>query len=175
MPYFVCVDVYYHASGATAAALAFADWSDAAATEEVVVPVAAVAPYEPGKFYLRELPCIKAALAVLAKPPEIVIVDGYVWLTSESHPGLGAHLFAELSRTVPVIGVAKTAFHGATCAVEVLRGTSKTPLHITSAGMDVTHAAAHIQSMHGLHRIPTLLKRVDQLSKRKAPALGPGP
>lgn len=41
-----------------------------------------IAPYQPGEFYRRELPCL---LAVLACGPvaEVIVVDGYVWLGPE--------------------------------------------------------------------------------------------
>ena len=38
----------------------------------------------------------------------------------------------------------------------------------TAAGLDSNTAAGHIRDMHGPHRIPTLLKRVDQLSHIKS-------
>ena len=54
---------------------------------------------------------------------------------------------------------------GSTNAVEVFRGRSRSPLYVTAAGMDSSEAAGHIRSMHGKYRIPTLLKRVDRLSR----------
>ena len=96
---------------------------------------------------------------------ETIIVDGYVWLGPENRPGLGAHLYEALGKQVPVIGVAKSMFRGATNAEAVLRGRSRRPLYVTAAGMDPVIAAKNIQGMHGPHRIPTLLKRVDQLCR----------
>jgi deoxyribonuclease V len=66
---------------------------------------------------------------------------------------------------VPVIGVAKTAFHASQLAVPVLRGASQRALLVTSVGVDVQAAAAYIQRMHGPSRLPTLLKRVDRLCR----------
>ncbi len=40
-------------------------------------------------FYLRELPWIQAVLAKLDDPPEVIVVDGYVWLDEQESPGLG--------------------------------------------------------------------------------------
>ena len=77
-----------------------------------------------------------------------------------------ARIFNEvLGRAVPVIGVAKTRFAGATVAREVCRGMSNTPLFVTAAGLAVEAAARNIQAMHGQFRLPTLLKRVDQLCR----------
>jgi deoxyribonuclease V len=159
----VAVDVDYRARDVVAAAVGFEHWTDEhAAIEVIVTSDAPPAPYESGKFYLRELPHLRSALALITTPPTAIIVDGYVWLGQD--PGLGAHLYAALGHTTPIIGVAKTRFASAT-ATEVIRGASARPLYITAAGIDATAAAAHVLSMHGEHRIPTLLKRVDQLAR----------
>ena len=47
---------------------------------------------------------------------------------------------------------------------QYIRGTSKKPLYIT-AGIELQKAVENIQSMLGEHRIPTILKIVDSLSK----------
>jgi deoxyribonuclease V len=124
-----------------------------------------VQPYEPGQFFRRELPCLLSVLRKLP-PVEVVIIDGYVWLGGSDMPGLGAHLYQALGGRTAVIGVAKTIFKGAEAVCEVFRGKSKRPLFITVAGMSQECAAEHVRSMHGPYRIPTLLKRVDELSKR---------
>lgn len=166
-----CVDVDYRASGAVAACVLFRAWDDAASASETVIPIAHVEPYEPGQFYRRELPCLLAVLEAAGGSPDIVIVDGYVWLADERDPGLGAHLHQALSGRAAVVGVAKTRFASAGAAREILRGTSRHPLFVTAAGIDVDEAAAHVRAMHGPHRTPTLLKRVDQLCRgRAAPA-----
>jgi deoxyribonuclease V len=159
----VALDVDYREHAVVAAAIGFASWTDDRTTLEVVVASdAPPAPYEPGKFYLRELPHLRSALALIAPPLTAVIVDGYVWLGSQ--PGLGAHLYDLLGQTVPVIGIAKTQFAGAP-AIEVIRGASARPLYVTAAGIDATAASEHVLAMHGDHRIPTLLKRADQLAR----------
>jgi deoxyribonuclease V len=147
-----------------AAGLWFADWPDSASMVERVLPVERVEPYQPGQFFRRELPCL---LAVLATGPtaEVIVVDGYVWLEDESHPGLGAHLHRALDQKAAVIGVAKTSYRGSRLVREVRRGGSQNPLYITTAGIDLATAADHISRMHGPYRIPTLLKRVDQLCR----------
>jgi deoxyribonuclease V len=160
----VCVDVHYEDPAAVAAAVLFHRWTDAQPAAEVTERIAAVLPYEPGFFFRRELPCIEAVLRTAAVEPACVVIDGYVWLGPE-RPGLGAHLFGSLGARVPVVGVAKSEFEGATGAVEVLRGESRQPLFVTAAGIDPAVAADHIRSMSGPHRIPTLLKRVDQLCR----------
>jgi deoxyribonuclease V len=160
-----CVDVDYRSDRVVAACLGFEAWSDASArVEEVLVSMEPPAAYEPGAFFRRELPYVTGVLARLGEAPELVIVDGFVWL-AEGVPGLGAHLFAALGGRVSVVGVAKRPFRGGSVGVPVVRGSSRTPLFVTAAGMNVDEAARRVASMHGPHRIPTLLKRVDRVSR----------
>lgn len=161
----VALDVQYDdlAGTARAAAVGFAAWGDEVPAFEEAVIVAAVAPYEPGAFYRRELPCLLAVLAAVAGPVATVIVDGYVDL-APGRAGLGRHLYEALGERIPVVGVAKTRFFGADAA-PVRRGESARPLWVTAAGMAVEDAAAHVAAMHGPHRIPTLLTRVDGLAR----------
>jgi deoxyribonuclease V len=163
---FACVDVDYRAAGAVAACVLFRRWADADGSAELVEPIAEAQPYEPGQFYRRELPCLLSVLGKTNEPLKTIVVDGYVWLRDENSPGLGAHLYEALGRAVPVIGVAKTRFQSAGAAREVLRGDSQKPLYVSAAGIDPDKAARHIREMHGRFRVPTLLKRVDQLCRR---------
>jgi deoxyribonuclease V len=160
-----CVDVDYRDVGAVAACVCFQTWSDATPASESAIQIGDVEPYEPGQFYRRELPCILAVLKSLPDSPQVVIIDGYVGLGRQK-PGLGSHLYEALDRHVPVIGVAKTHFVGAEPVALVTRGRSRNPLYVTAAGIDVADAASNIKAMHGPYRIPTMLKRVDQLSRR---------
>jgi deoxyribonuclease V len=50
-------------------------------------------------------------------------------------------------------------------ALEVYRGGSKRPLFVTALGVDPQAAANDVQQMHGEHRLPTMLKRVDRLCR----------
>lgn len=150
------------AEEAVAAAVLFDAWDAAAPTAEQVTHVADVAPYEPGRFFARELPPLLAVLR-LAGAVDLVLVDGYAWLGPD-RPGLGAHLHDALGGRTPVVGVAKRPFRGAP-AVEVLRGQSARPLYVTAAGVEAATAAAGIRAMHGAHRVPTLLQRVDRLCR----------
>jgi deoxyribonuclease V len=161
----VCVDVDYRAAEVVAACVGFLDWTDAGpAIESVTRTSGAAAMYESGELYRRELPYVLAALAALASPPRVIVVDGYVWL-GPARLGLGAHLHAALGGGIAVVGVAKRRFEGATTAIPILRGTSQQPLFVTAAGTDVAAAAAAVTTMHGPHRIPTLIKRADRLGR----------
>ncbi len=160
-----CVDVAYENAAACAAGITFRDWADASPLEERVIPVQGVQPYQPGQFFRRELPCLLAVLRSLPSV-ELVIVDGYVWLGGTDKPGLGAHLHQALGGRAAVVGVAKSRFKGTGTAGEVFRGRSRRPLFITAVGLSQECAAQHVRSMHGPYRIPTLLKRVDDLCRR---------
>ncbi|MCX6848848.1 MAG: endonuclease V [Verrucomicrobia bacterium] len=161
------VDVCYHDHGATAAAVLFENWSDDQAKSPHLCHIAQVADYQPGQFYLRELPCVLAVLKLLPQAPAVIVIDGHVWLRP-GEPGLGWHLHEATG--IPVIGVAKTSFDQSPHAAHVFRGESIKPLFVTAAGMDQQDAARHIESMHGTFRLPTLLKSVDSLCRSGAPA-----
>jgi deoxyribonuclease V len=160
----VAVDVDYKDSHSVVATVGFRAWTDERPAFERVVRVpGAPAAYVAGQFYLRELPCLLAGLRALDALPTVIVVDGYVRL-AKTKPGLGAHLHDALFGKVAVVGVAKTEFHGAPAA-KVLRGASKKPLFVTVAGMSLDEAAEAVRSMHGPHRIPTLLARADRLCR----------
>jgi len=163
----LATDVYYDEphNRALAAGVLFREWGAGKSTAEFQVPVDGIAPYEPGAFYKRELPCLLALLAEVERDHlvEVVVVDSYVDL-EPGHPGLGRRLYNALGGRVAVVGVAKSHYAQAVAA-EVFRGGSKSPLYVTAAGMEVGGAADLIERMHGPHRIPTLLQRVDALSR----------
>jgi deoxyribonuclease V len=156
--------VYYPDSGgATAALVAAPDPAFATVTAERVVHLAEVAAYRPGAFYERELPAIAAV--VDGHDLDLLLVDGYVTLDPAGRAGLGQHVHHALR--VSVIGVAKTAFRGATHAIEVCRGGSRRPLYVTAAGLAPADAADLVRAMAGPHRLPDALKRVDALSRSR--------
>lgn len=166
---FAALDVDYKNNQAQAACVLFQQWTDDASAAEWTESHAPIEEYRPGLFYQRELPCLLAVLKKVPATLEGIVVDGYVWLNDETRPGLGAHLYQALDQTVPVIGVAKTHFLGSQATRPLLRGASRRPLFISAAGIDLDTACRHIASMHGPYRIPTLLKRVDQLARTGVP------
>lgn len=117
--------------------------------------------YIPGEFYIRKLPCILTLLKQINQALDEMVVDGYVMLGDR--PGLGKHLFKSFEGEIPVVGVAKSKFEGSLGA-EIYRGGSIHPLYVTSAGVDLQKVSEKIRTMHGVHRIPTLLKQVDFLA-----------
>jgi deoxyribonuclease V len=159
-------DVHYLENGyASAAAVLFSDYGDAEPAAEYTQLLPKTADYIPGEFYRCELPCILALIGQLNEVPDEMVVDGYVMLGNT--PGLGQHLFISFDGKIPVVGVAKSKFEGAG-GIEVFRGGSIHPLYVTSAGVDLQQASERIRTMHGAHRIPTLLKRVDALARERA-------
>lgn len=168
---YAAVDVHYPATGgATAALLIAADPTFGTVILERTVRLADVAPYRPGRFFARELPAVRAVLSDVGRL-DLLVVDGYVDLDPYGRPGLGAYVHAEFA--MPVIGVAKTTFSGATHATEVYRGTANRPLYITAVGIPTEQAAALVRRMAGPYRLPDGLRRVDSLARANASASTP--
>jgi deoxyribonuclease V len=164
---FVAADVHYLPSGgARAAAVVAADPAFSQLAGDRTVVVADVAPYQPGQFYLRELPPLRAVLDGLSGL-SLLVIDGYADLDPDGRPGLGARARDEFG--VPVIGVAKTPFRTATHAIAVLRGTSARPLYVTAVGMSRADAVSLVRQMAGRHRLPDALRRADTLARHGLP------
>jgi deoxyribonuclease V len=164
------VDVHYEEAGAMAACVVAQRWTDADPCEERLARVTAVSTYRPGAFYERELPCVLRVLSLIRTRFAVVVVDGYVDLDERGTPGLGAHLHARLDHQAAVVGVAKTAYRTGSFAARVYRGSSRRPLFVTARGMPVADAARLVRSMHGAHRVPTLIARVDRLARGRLAA-----
>jgi deoxyribonuclease V len=157
------VDVHYpDAGGARAALLVALDSRLGEVVEQHTTWLPTVDAYQPGRFYLRELPAITAVLAATT-PLDLLVIDGYVDLDPAGRPGLGAHLHTRTG--LPIIGVAKTAFHTATHAVPVHRGGAQRPLLVTAAGIPLPEASALVAAMAGSYRIPDALRQVDRLAR----------
>jgi deoxyribonuclease V len=148
---------------AVAAALLFENFNSTSIERDVVKTIDKIEPYVPGEFYKRELPCLLNVLDDASCHLDYILIDGYVFLAGNKK-GLGAYLYDSLEIKVPVIGIAKTYFHN-NSAFPLLRGTSRKPLFITSIGIDTKMAAENIRQMHGIHRIPHMLKKVDFLCR----------
>lgn len=157
-------DVHYVNDTATTACVCFESWTDLDSANDFVESKSDIAPYESGQFYKRELPCIVSLLKNKNLNPDLIIIDGYVWL-DQQRQGLGVHLFEALNRKTPVIGVAKTRFTVHSNSREIFRGNSKSPLFITSIGLNVDDAADFIKQMQGDFRLPALLKKADQICR----------
>jgi deoxyribonuclease V len=98
---------------------------------------------------------------------KLLVVDGYATLDAQGRPGLGAHTATAIG--IPVIGVAKTAFRGATHAIEVTRAAATRPLYVTaSGGIDIGEAARIVAAMAGPNRIPAAMARADAIARGRA-------
>ena len=164
----VCLDVAYRGDRAWVAGVLFRRWHDAEAEAVRVASVRGVRPYVAGRFYERELPCLMAWIEDLDFRPQTILVDAHVRLDAAGRLGLGGYLYRHLGGTVPVVGVAKTPFDGLNDALPVWRGVSRRPLWVTAMGIDEASAARRVRSMHGVHRLPTLLKLADRRARAAA-------
>lgn len=160
-------DTYYFENKAKTVCIAFDSWTDEVSFEAYEETLENIEEYVSGEFYKRELPCILSLLKKIdIDNIESIIIDGFVYLDDEKKFGLGAHLYEELINKIPIIGVAKTNFATIDKFKETLfRGKSINPLFITSIGIELEEAVEKIKIMNGEFRMPTLLKKLDRLTK----------
>ncbi|PPK96233.1 endonuclease V [Nonlabens xylanidelens] len=161
------VDLHYKEDDSAKAVGILCEWEDKEAIEIIIEQLENVEPYVPGEFYKRELPGIlKIIERVEFEKIEAIIVDGHVYVDNDKNYGLGGYLWEQLKKKTPVIGVAKRGFYSnKETVIEVIRGNSKNPLYVSAVGVDKEIAARQIQIMKGDYRIPTILKKVDSLTK----------
>ena len=162
-----CLDVHYADPRAAAACLVLPSWQASEPADCVVRTVDGVMPYQPGAFYRRELPCLEEALKALHHIPDILVIDGYVWL-GQGKKGLGAYLFEARESLGAVVGIAKTSFAGAEPVGEVFRGQSRRPLFVSAVGMELAGACARVREMHGEFRVPWAMSEVDRIVREHA-------
>lgn len=165
-PAILALDAAYGEAHSAAAGVYLPDWTATSAIAQFTKRIgAAPMQYEPGQFYKRELPVLMALLDEAPLPVSALVIDGYVWLSGDGRPGLGARLYEAIGRRVPVIGVAKTKFRDDAWSQPVRRGASEAPLYVTAAGIDRADAARCIERMSGAGRIPAILKQADGLAR----------
>jgi deoxyribonuclease V len=164
----LAADVDYRDDEAVIAGVLFESWNAASCSAICKTKCINIAAYEPGKFFKRELPCILQLIEEHALQPDVIVIDGYVYLDGISKPGLGKYIYDALDRKVPVIGVAKNPFNQIDSVFSILRGNSTKPLFVTCEGYNLEEAKRNIISMHGQYRIPTLLKLADSICREKA-------
>ena len=154
-------DVGYVDDFAVVGCVTIADFADGEPTRQWVVRAGSVGPYVAGEFYRRELgPLLRAVDS--AGDLSTCVIDAYVDLGRDASPGLGRILFEQTG--VPVIGVAKSRYPGTPEAMEILRGNSKRPLFVSSAGVDLDSAKAAVVRMAGSGRVPAMLRLADRLA-----------
>jgi len=160
-------DTYYYENFAKTICIVFEDWYSEKEIQIFTEQTEIGSEYESGAFYKRELPCILSLVSKInIKHGDIIIIDGYVTLDNEVKLGLGGYLYEALENKFAVIGIAKNEFASPDSKRRtVYRGESKTPLFLTSMGVDVEQIKPEVEQMHGSYRIPTLLKKLDQLTR----------
>ncbi len=164
----VSVDVQYRNNTGYTAGVAFEHWESPNESEVFISTTDKVRDYVPGEFFKRELPCILNLLSLINRDISCIVIDGHVFLDGEKTPGLGKHLYDELGEKIPIIGVAKSSFGKMDDVYKISRGGSSRGLYITSAGLPLNKAKMYVESMHGPHRIPYLLKLTDKLCRQAA-------
>ncbi|MDQ0781587.1 deoxyribonuclease V [Chryseobacterium sp. W4I1] len=160
-------DTYYYEDHANTVCIAFEDWNSEKEYGIFSEKTEITSAYESGAFYKRELPCILSLLEKIElKQGDLIIVDGYVTLDDNGKIGLGGYLYEALNQKYPVIGIAKNGFASPDSQRRyILRGESKTPLFLTAEGVNLDEILPKVVQMHGSYRIPTLLKKLDQMSR----------
>lgn len=162
-------DTFYYEDFAKTVCIAFENWTSEAESFIYSENTEISSDYESGAFYKRELPCILSLLKKIdLKEGDLIIVDGYVTLDNSGKIGLGGYLYESLNKKYPVIGIAKNGFASEdNLRKTIFRGESKTPLFLTAVGIDTDDIKIKVENMYGEYRIPTLLKKLDQLTREK--------
>ena len=162
----LAIDVHYKTTYAKTVGVLF-HWENENPLRIITDIVNDVADYEPGQFYKRELPCILQLLKQIdINTIEAIIVDGHVYIDNNKTFGLGGHLWQALDQKIPIIGIAKKAFHNTEqVSIPIYRGQSQNPLYISCIGTSQQEVLAKVQLLHGDYRTPTILKLLDQHTK----------
>jgi len=144
----LAIDVHYKENYAKVIGVLF-NLEDKEPYQIISDTITNVAPYEPGQFYKRELPCLLKLIKhnILSKI-DIIIVDGHVYIDNDFKLGLGGYLYNELDQKIPVIGVAKRSFHNTEDVTKkIFRGQSKNPLFVSSIGVDLKTASDIVKNL----------------------------
>ncbi|WP_298515826.1 endonuclease V [uncultured Kordia sp.] len=165
------IDIHYKETYAKAVCVVF-NWEDETPQQIYTDIITEVEPYIPGEFYKRELPCI---VKVLQQVPldtlEAIIVDGHVFVHNDKKYGLGGYVWEAFDKKIPIIGIAKKSFiHTEKVATPIKRGSSESPLFVSCIGIDKETVLDNIKLLHGSHRMPTILKLVDSISRTEIEA-----
>jgi len=160
------IDIHYKETYAKAVCVVF-NWEDETPQHIYTDIITEVEPYISGEFYKRELPCILKVLEQVSLDTlEAIILDGHVFVHNDHKYGLGGYVWEALDKKIPIIGIAKKSFiHTEKVATPIKRGTSESPLFVSCIGIDKETVLEKIQLLHGPHRMPTILKLVDSISR----------
>lgn len=166
---YLILDVYYqdieNKTIASVAGIRFMGVENHTILNEYRIIVNDVEPYQSGKFYKREMPCLLALIEKIGEPFDVIVIDGYVYLNGTDKAGLGKYLYDNLVIKKPVIGIAKTHFYDIGQEYAIHRGISKHPLYVTCVDFDLNLAKNFVQTLQGKNTIPDMIKMVDLLSR----------
>ena len=163
----MAADVHYLPSGgARAAAVVAADAAFSCLVADRIELVADVEPYRPGKFWLRELPALRAVLGGLAgMVPCWKVIDGYADLDPDGRPGLGARAHVEARRARDRRGQDQPSAPPPH-AVPVRRGTTRPPAVCHGEpGCPAPRPPASSSAWAAQYRLPDALRRADTLAR----------
>ncbi len=108
----LAIDVHYKDNGTAKAVGVLFNWDDKEPKQIIEKNTNDVEDYIPGQFYKRELPCIQLITdTVNLSEIDCLIVDGHVFVDNDKAYGLGGYTWEALGKQIPIIGVAKRAFH----------------------------------------------------------------
>lgn len=159
-----CFDAYYYRNCAKTCCILFETEPIEKSISEYCKITRFTERYIPGEFYKRELPGILEVYREIKEEINLIIIDGYV-LLKDGKMGLGGHLYEALEGKIPVIGVAKSYYINSKNYIKVYRGESNRPLYISSIGIEMDLAVSLVKNLNGKYRIPSILKRVDRLTR----------
>lgn len=167
-------------AGLTWAAVALLDGQELVQSALAAVPTGF--PYVPGYLSFREIPAVLEALALLATPPDLLMVDGH----GIAHPrGLGIAAHLGVITDLPTIGVAKSRLYGRHDEPGTRRGSQTAltargrtigtvlrsqdglrPLYI-SVGHRIAleSAVEHVLAAMGRYRLPEPTRVADKISR----------
>ena len=158
------VDVHYaERTGLTWGAVVLLDGATLEIEESALAAVPTGFPYVPGFLSFREIPAALAALALLSRAPDLIMVDGH----GIAHPrrmGIAAHLGVIVD--VPTIGVAKSRLFGRYEGA-VLRTRDRINPLFVSVGhrIGLERAVELVLATGGRYRLPEPTRLADKLSR----------
>jgi deoxyribonuclease V len=168
----LAVDSYYYNDWCYTVGIIFDDWQQSEPIETISCYTRTYKQYNPGNFHWRELPgIIKLLKQVDITHIDTIIVDAnvFIYRNNTVSDGLGKHLYDAIYKRredIKIIGICKSLCGDNEAYVKVFRGHSKKPLYITSYNIDTAQCAEYVKNMKGAHRIPKLLKMLDNETKK---------
>lgn len=167
----LAIDSYYYSDiDCYTVGISFDTWEQSTPTCIRSCHTSGFSPYVPGEFYKRELPGILGIIQLFDTNPDIIVVDSFITLEDMDgniKEGLGAHLLDSLNYSPIIVGVAKSMYCRCNeISLPLRRGNAINPIWIQGLGCTNEEALSFISRMHGVYRIPDLLKLLDKETKK---------